>query len=194
MKCTKCDLHLGVIRLEPVPGDGDPHADLMLIGEAPGMNEDIYKIPFIGQAGILLDHILGKLSLNRDQLWITNCLKCRPPQNKLPCKREMDVVWPKCRTHLDREIRTVKPKVIVLLGGLPLQLLAGKRFITRWEGMELKDTGLKPRVFACFHPAYVLRAPSKEGNIGSVLYAAAKAAGLKVKRNGGVMYDYEIRT
>lgn len=191
MTCDKC--RLCEQKLHPcVMGEGNPHANLMLIGEAPGFNEDIEGRPFVGDAGQLLDFILDKLGLKRSKVWITNVIKCRPPKNKLPPVKELrEVIWPACRVHLDREVGSVKPRVVVLLGGKALMLLAG----IRTGIMKVEGTEVKPRVWACFHPAYALRSPSKEKNIAAVLYLAAKQAGLKVKPKGieTGCFDYEGR-
>lgn len=173
-------------------GTGNPHAKLMLIGEAPGASEDRLGKPFSGEAGRLLNHILDKLTLKREDIYITNCLKCRPPSNKLPKAKELKVCWEACHPYLEEELATVNPKAILLLGNTPLFFLTGKRFITRWESLEVgKDRGR--HIFASFHPAYALRSPRVEKNIGAAIYLAAKAAGLKPVPKGKELFTYEIR-
>jgi DNA polymerase len=162
-------------------GSGNPEAKLMLIGEAPGFKEDRRGLPFVGDAGQLLDRVLNALGINRDILYITNVLKCRPQNNKLPKGKGavqacVDACWP----YLEEEIQNVDPKVIVLMGGTPLTTLVGLRMITRHEGTEVDTIYDGAKTFAAFHPAYVLRSPSKEANLARAIALAAKAAGINV--------------
>lgn len=108
--CNNCKLKCTCVKV--VPGEGNPSADIMFIGEAPGKNEDEQGRPFVGQAGKLLDELLASIDLKRENVYITNVVKCRPPQNRDPLPEEVKA----CREWLDEQIRAIKPKLIVLLG------------------------------------------------------------------------------
>jgi len=192
--CDRCPLGPSVLRHRCVWGRGNKHAPLMLVGEAPGFEEDLANLPFVGQAGKLLDHVLNKLGI--EDVYITNVLKCHPPQDRLPCKKKTGDYFEQCRLYLDQEVRDVNPKVVVLLGGTALSFLAGERFITKWEGMEIDPVWMGIRTFVAFHPAYVLRVPSKEVRLAQAIARAAKAAGVRVRTKGweGGRYDYDVRT
>jgi uracil-DNA glycosylase len=152
-KCTRCKLHtLG--RSQVVFGVGNPSADLMFVGEAPGADEDIQGEPFVGKAGQLLTRIIEAINLRREDVYIANVIKCRPPGNRNP---EPDEVA-ECEPFLFRQIDAVKPKVIVALGKFAAQcLLRSDVPITRLRGKEFayRDAILIPT----FHPAYLLRNP-----------------------------------
>ena len=109
-KCEKCDLCK--TRTQAVPGDGNLNAQIIFVGEAPGKNEDLKGIPFIGRAGKLLDEMLKKIELERKDVYITNIVKCRPPENRDPTPAEKKI----CSEHLDKQIERMKPKVVVCLG------------------------------------------------------------------------------
>jgi uracil-DNA glycosylase len=109
--CDKCPL--GKTRNKTVPGSGDPSADILFIGEAPGQKEDQQGVPFCGAAGKFLDQMLNSIGLNRDDVFIANTLKCRPPNNRDPEPGEKEA----CREYLDRQLQVIKPKLIVCLGG-----------------------------------------------------------------------------
>ncbi len=157
--CTRCKLHtLG--RKQIVYGVGNPNADLMFVGEAPGADEDIQGEPFVGRAGQLLTKIIEAMGLTRDDVYIANVIKCRPPGNRNP---EPDEVEP-CEAFLFRQIDTIKPKVIVALGKFAAQsLLKTTDAITRLRGKEFKyrDAVLMPT----YHPAYLLRTPSAKRDV-----------------------------
>lgn len=157
--CTRCKLHtLG--RRQIVFGVGNPNADLMFVGEAPGADEDIQGIPFVGRAGQLLTKIIEAIGLTRDDVYIANVIKCRPPNNRNP---EPDEVA-QCEPFLFRQIDTIKPKVIVALGKFGAQcLLKTAEPITRLRGREYKyrDAILMPT----YHPAYLLRTPSAKREV-----------------------------
>lgn len=195
--CTKCDLHKSC-KNPCVWGCGNTDASVMLVGEAPGYHEDTKQTPFVGQAGQLLDHILNKLGVERDDLYMTNLIKCRPSQNTLPKKKdELHEIVSACIPYLVEEVSRVKPAVMVLLGGVPLAQLTKHRYITRCEGMQVEVSPLlfpDVKVVSCFHPAYVLRSPSKESNLARALHKAFDMAGIKVTPKGveAGRFDYEI--
>ena len=157
--CTRCKLHtLG--RTHIVFGVGNPGADLLFVGEAPGADEDEQGIPFIGRAGQLLTKIIEAIELKRDDVYIANIIKCRPPQNRNPEQDEVDT----CEPFLFRQIEVVKPKVIVALGKYAAQtLLKTETPISRLRGQVFDYRGAK--LIPTFHPAYLLRNPSSKREV-----------------------------
>jgi DNA polymerase len=157
--CSRCKLHtLG--RTQVVFGVGNPDADLMFVGEAPGADEDVQGEPFVGRAGQLLTKIIEAISLKREDVYIANVIKCRPPGNRNPEPDEVE----QCEPFLFRQIDTVKPKVVVALGKFAAQcLLRTNDPITRIRGREFKyrDAILMPT----YHPAYLLRTPSAKREV-----------------------------
>jgi uracil-DNA glycosylase family 4 len=157
--CSRCKLHtLG--RTQVVFGVGNPEADLMFVGEGPGADEDIQGEPFVGRAGQLLTKIIEAIDLKREDVYIANVIKCRPPGNRNPEPDEVE----QCAPFLFRQINTVKPKVIVALGKFAAQcLLQTNDPITRIRGREFKyrDAILIPT----YHPAYLLRTPSAKREV-----------------------------
>ena len=156
--CTRCKLHTG--RTQIVFGVGNPEAALMFVGEAPGAEEDIQGIPFVGRAGQLLTKIIEAIGLTRDEVYIANVIKCRPPGNRNP---EPDEVEP-CEPFLFRQIDAIRPKVIVALGKFAAQsLLRSAEPISKLRGREFpfRDAVLMPT----FHPAYLLRNPSSKREV-----------------------------
>ena len=138
-------------------GEGDPDADLMIVGEAPGEEEDRSGRPFVGRAGQLLDRVLASVSIQRDEVYITNMLKFRPPGNRVPRPEELEASLP----LLLEQVRLVRPQVIVTLGNVPTQwFLKTKEGITRTRGRWASWHGV--RVFPMYHPAYLLRNASRE--------------------------------
>jgi uracil-DNA glycosylase len=158
-ECVRCKLHsLG--RRQIVFGVGNPAADLMFVGEAPGADEDIQGEPFVGRAGQLLTKIIEAIGLRREDVYIANVIKCRPPGNRNPEPDEVE----QCEPFLFRQIDTVKPKVIVALGKFAAQsLLRTSDPITRLRGREYtyRDATLIPT----YHPAYLLRTPSAKREV-----------------------------
>jgi DNA polymerase len=154
--CELCRLKES--RTQVVPGEGDPQADLIFIGEAPGEVEDRQGRPFVGPAGQLLDKILESAGFKREEVYITNMVKCRPPLNRTPQRDEIEACWP----YLDAQIRHLKPKIIVALGNVPAQfLLKTTEGITALRGQFFRwREGIE--IFPMFHPSYLLRNPSKE--------------------------------
>jgi uracil-DNA glycosylase len=157
--CTRCKLHtLG--RTQIVFGVGNPEADLMLVGEAPGADEDEQGVPFVGRAGQLLTKIIEAINLRREDVYIANIIKCRPPQNRNP---ESDEVT-SCEPFLFRQIDVIKPKVVVALGKYAAQtLLQTETAISRLRGQVFDYRGAK--LIPTFHPAYLLRNPSSKREV-----------------------------
>ena len=155
--CVRCALAAG--RTQVVFGAGNPDADLMFVGEAPGFHEDQQGIPFIGQAGKLLDKLLAEIGLARSDIYIANVLKCRPPQNRDPLPEEIA----SCESHLFRQIELIQPKLVATLGNFATKLLSGKPLgITRVHGQE-QEVMLGPSrvlLYPLYHPAAALYTPS----------------------------------
>jgi uracil-DNA glycosylase len=155
--CTKCRLAEG--RTQVVFGVGDPSADLMFVGEAPGFHEDQQGKPFVGQAGKLLDKLLAGIGLEREQVYVANVLKCRPPGNRDPQPDEIEA----CESHLFRQISLTEPKVVATLGNFATKLLSGKPTgITRVHGVEQEATlgGRRVLLYPLYHPAAALYTPA----------------------------------
>jgi uracil-DNA glycosylase len=157
--CRRCKLHtLG--RRQVVFGVGNSNADLMFVGEAPGADEDVQGEPFVGRAGQLLTKIIEAIGMTRNDVYIANVIKCRPPQNRNPEPDEVE----QCEPFLFRQIETIKPKVIVALGKFAAQcLLKTTEPITKMRGREYtyRDAILMPT----YHPAYLLRNPSSKREV-----------------------------
>ena len=152
--CRRCKLYGGRTRL--VFGDGDPNARLMFVGEAPGADEDKQGVPFVGAAGQLLDNLLNKLGLRREEVYIANILKSRPPGNRDPEPDEIAA----CLPFLEKQIKAIRPRVIVILGRIAAHTLLGtKEPITRLRGHWQKYHDI--RVMPTFHPSYLLRMPQE---------------------------------
>ena len=156
--CEKC--RLAKSRTQVVYGVGNPNADLMFIGEAPGRDEDLKGEPFVGRAGQLLTDIIKAMKLTRDDVYIANVIKCRPPDNRNPEPDELDA----CRPYIQRQVEIIQPKVIVTLGRFALQSLTGKAYgISSARGNWLEYNGVK--VMPTYHPAYLLRTPSAKKEV-----------------------------
>ncbi|MBV9958507.1 MAG: uracil-DNA glycosylase [Acidobacteria bacterium] len=154
-ECTRCPLSAG--RTHVVHSEGNPRAQLMFVGEAPGADEDASARPFVGRAGQLLNKIIEAIGLKREDVYIGNVNRCRPPQNRTPTLAEAAT----CKPFLLREIAIVRPKVIVVLGNTAMKnLLETKEGITKVRGKFQDYRGIK--VMPTFHPAYLLRDPSKK--------------------------------
>ena len=155
--CTRCRLHEG--RTQVVFGNGHPDADLMFVGEAPGFHEDQQGIPFVGQAGKLLDRLLEGIGLTRADVYVANVLKCRPPGNRDPMPDEIE----RCEPYLFRQIELIRPKVVATLGNFATKLLSGKPTgITRVHGIEQETTigGSRVLLYPIYHPAAALYTPA----------------------------------
>ena len=156
-ECTRCPLAAG--RTQVVFGVGNPDADLLFVGEAPGFHEDQQGIPFVGQAGKLLDQLLGGIGLQRSDIYIANVLKCRPPGNRDPQPEEIAA----CESHLFRQIELIQPKLVATLGNFATKLLSGKPLgITRVHGHEQEVMLGQSSVllYPLYHPAAALYTPS----------------------------------
>jgi len=154
--CTKCRLSQG--RTQVVFGSGHPQADLMFVGEAPGFHEDKQGVPFVGQAGKLLDQLLAGIGLTRSDVFVANVLKCRPPGNRDPQTDEIQA----CEGHLWKQIELIQPKVVATLGNFATKLLSGKPLgITRVHGQEQEVVlgGSRVVLYPIFHPAAALYTP-----------------------------------
>jgi uracil-DNA glycosylase len=158
LACIRCKL--ANTRTQVVYGTGNPHADLMFVGEAPGRDEDLQGKPFVGRAGQLLTDIIKAMKLSRDDVYIANVIKCRPPENRNPEPDELEA----CRPYILQQIRFIKPKVIVTLGRFAVQSLTGKAYTIsaiRGEWQEFEGVKLMPT----YHPAYLLRNPSAKKEV-----------------------------
>jgi len=154
--CTRCRLSEG--RTQVVFGAGDPHAELMFVGEAPGFHEDKQGVPFVGQAGKLLERLLEGIGLDRSQVYITNVLMCRPPGNRDPQPDEIEA----CEAHLFRKLELIQPTLVATLGNFATKLLSGKPHgITRVHGTPQEATigGRRVTLYPLFHPAAALYTP-----------------------------------
>ncbi len=156
--CKRCKLYR--TRNKIVFGEGNPEAKLMLIGEGPGYDEDIQGKPFVGKAGQLLTKILQAINLQRDEVYITNIIKCRPPQNRNPEYEEIESCYP----FLLKQINAIQPKIICALGTFSAQtLLKTDAKITSLRGKLFQFSGIK--VIPTYHPAYLLRNPEKKRDV-----------------------------
>jgi uracil-DNA glycosylase len=155
--CTRCRLAAG--RTQVVFGSGSPDADLMFVGEAPGFHEDKQGLPFVGQAGKLLEKLLAQVGMSRADVYIANVLKCRPPGNRDPQPDEIEA----CESHLFKQIELIRPIVVATLGNFATKLLSGRPLgITRVHGQEQETTlgGRKVLLYPLYHPAAALYTPA----------------------------------
>ncbi len=161
--CTRCKLHTD--RKNIVFGSGNPHASLMFVGEGPGGEEDMQGLPFVGKAGQLLTRIIEAMGFKREEVYIANIIKCRPPGNRNPEQDEIDTCFP----FLERQIKAVSPQVICALGAFAAQtLLATSRRISGLRGHFhplARPAGLDIKVMPTFHPAYLLRNPEDKKKV-----------------------------
>lgn len=180
--CKKCRLHEH--RTQTVFGVGHSRPELVFVGEGPGADEDAQGIPFVGRAGQLLTKMIAAMTLTRDQVYICNVVKCRPPGNRTPADDEMQT----CSPYLFRQLAVLRPKVIVTLGRPAAQtLLVTKTAITRLRGQfqdfpppPLAHFGLPPaRLMPTYHPAYLLRNPPAKSEVWHDLQEVMRFLGLK---------------
>jgi uracil-DNA glycosylase family 4 len=155
--CTRCRLAQG--RTQVVFGAGNAQAELMFVGEAPGFHEDKQGLPFVGQAGKLLEKLLAQIGLSRSDVYIANVIKCRPPGNRDPQPDEIEA----CESHLFRQIELIEPTVVATLGNFATKLLSGRPLgITKVHGQEQETTlgGRKVLLYPLYHPAAALYTPA----------------------------------
>ncbi len=156
--CLNCQL--GKTRNSFVFGTGNPNADIMIIGEAPGADEDEQGKPFVGRAGQLLTKILTAIDLSRDEVFIGNIIKCRPPNNRRPEQAEID----ECKPYLDKQIELIQPEFILALGATAIESLTGKKHKMGDVRGEVMDYhGIK--MIVTYHPAYLLRNPNAKRDV-----------------------------
>lgn len=150
--CTRCKLHHS--RKHAVPGAGNPHADILFIGEGPGFHENEQGLPFVGAAGKFLDELLGEANLIREDVFITNVVKCRPPGNRDPQPEELEA----CRSYLERQIAAINPEVIVTLGRISMGTFINNGRISAIHGRSFWSNGRM--IVPMYHPAAALHQPS----------------------------------
>jgi uracil-DNA glycosylase len=174
-ECTRCRLHKA--RTKIVFGVGNPKAELVFVGEGPGHDEDVQGEPFVGRAGKLLTQMIEAMSLRREDVYICNVVKCRPPENRLPDKDEIAV----CSPFLLRQLTSIQPKVICCLGACSAQtLLATNQGISRFRGEWFDFRGSK--LIATYHPAYLLRNPAAKSEVWKDLQKVMAVLGLQPKK------------
>jgi len=173
--CRRCKLHKA--RKNIVFADGNPKAELVFVGEGPGADEDAQGLPFVGRAGKLLTQMIQAMGLRREDVYICNVVKCRPPENRLPEKDEIA----ECSPFLLRQLDVISPKVIVCLGACAAQtLLETNRGISQFRGQWLDFRGSK--LMATYHPAYLLRNPSAKAEVWKDLQKVMAVLGLEVRK------------
>jgi uracil-DNA glycosylase family 4 len=170
--CTRCALHKG--RNKIVFADGDPKARLMFVGEGPGADEDAQGLPFVGRAGQLLNNMIAAMGLKREEVYIGNVVKCRPPQNRTPEPDEANT----CSPFLFRQIEVVRPEVLVALGATAATYLLGQRQpLAGLRGRVHSFRGTK--LIVTYHPAFLLRDPRQKKEAWADLQIAMRELGLK---------------
>ncbi|HUX45017.1 MAG TPA: uracil-DNA glycosylase [Terracidiphilus sp.] len=176
-ECTRCALHKG--RNQLVFADGDPNARLMFVGEGPGADEDAQGLPFVGRAGQLLNNMISAMGLKREEIYIANVVKCRPPGNRTPEPEEANT----CSPFLFRQIDVVRPEVLVALGATAATYLLGQRQpLAGLRGRIHSVRGCK--LIVTYHPAYLLRDPRQKKEAWADLQIAMKELGLKPPERG----------
>jgi len=174
-ECTRCRLHKQ--RNKIVFGAGNPRAELVFVGEGPGRDEDMQGLPFVGRAGKLLTQMIEAMGLTREDVYICNVVKCRPPENRKPEEDEVAT----CSPYLFRQLDVISPKAIVCLGATAAQaLLKTQDPISRYRGtwFDYRNT----KLMATYHPAYLLRNPAAKGEVWKDLQKVMAHLGLKVKK------------
>jgi uracil-DNA glycosylase family 4 len=175
-ECTRCRLHLQ--RNKIVFGQGNPRAELVFVGEGPGHDEDMQGLAFVGRAGKLLTQMIEAMGLQREQVYICNVVKCRPPENRKPEDDEVAT----CSPYLFRQLDVIGPKAIVCLGGTAAQaLLKTKDSISRFRGTWFDYRGTK--LLATYHPAYLLRNPAAKADVWKDLQKVMAHLGLQPKKS-----------
>ena len=174
-ECTRCRLHKQ--RNKIVFGVGNPHAELVFVGEGPGHDEDVQGLPFVGRAGKLLTQMIEAMGLQREDVYICNIVKCRPPENRTPADDEVAT----CSPYLYRQLDAIAPKAIVCLGAVAAQTLLGtKDSISRYRGVWFDFRNAK--LLATYHPAYLLRNPNAKGEVWKDLQKVMTLLGLKARK------------
>ena len=174
-ECTRCRLHK--TRNKIVFGVGNPKAELVFVGEGPGHDEDVQGEPFVGRAGKLLTQMIEAMSLRREDVYIANVVKCRPPENRLPEKDEIAT----CSPFLLRQLASIQPKVICCLGACAAQtMLATTQGISKFRGEWFDFRGSK--LIATYHPAYLLRNPPAKSEVWKDLQKVMAVLGLQPKK------------
>jgi uracil-DNA glycosylase len=183
-QCFKCDI--AKLRCKVVPGEGAENAEIMFIGEAPGWHEDQQGRPFVGQAGQYLDRLLASINLKRQQVYIANVIKCRPPDNRDPLPTEIQ----NCRHWLDSQVEIIKPKMIVTLGRYSMARYFPGKSISKIHGTAQKHDGVI--YYAMYHPAAALHQQSLKQaieadmlKIPGLLAEAGRAQDVKPSTEGG---------
>lgn len=177
--CRKCSLCKG--RTQTVFGQGNPRARLVFVGEAPGAEEDRQGLAFVGRAGQLLTRIIEAMGLRREDVYICNVIKCRPPGNREPELSEIVA----CEPYLLRQLELIRPEVMVALGRIAIQtLLRDKTPITRIRGKWHDYHGIP--LMPTFHPAYLLRNPNEKGKVWEDMQEVMKKLGLRTRRGTGL--------
>jgi DNA polymerase len=176
--CTRCALHKGRNKL--VFADGDPNARLMFVGEGPGADEDAQGLPFVGRAGQLLNNMIAAMGFKREEVYIANVVKCRPPGNRTPEPEEANT----CSPFLFRQIDVVRPEVLVALGATAATYLLGHRQpLAGLRGRVHAFRGTK--LIVTYHPAFLLRDPRQKKEAWADLQIAMRELGLKAPKAGG---------
>jgi DNA polymerase len=174
-ECTRCRLHEQ--RNKIVFGAGNPRAELVFVGEGPGHDEDVQGLPFVGRAGKLLTQMIEAMGLTRDQVYICNVVKCRPPENRKPEDNEVAT----CSPYLFRQLDTIAPKAVVCLGATAAQaLLKTKDSISKFRGQWFDYRNTK--LLVTYHPAYLLRNPNAKGDVWKDLQKVMAHLGLQPKK------------
>jgi uracil-DNA glycosylase len=172
--CTRCQLSQG--RNKIVFGDGDPNAKLFFVGEGPGADEDAQGLPFVGRGGQLLNNMIAAMGLKREQVYIANIVKCRPPQNRTPEPDEAHT----CSPFLFKQIDVIRPRIIVALGQTAVTYLTGeKRPLSAWRGVTHPFRG-GAKLIVTYHPAFLLRDPNQKRHAWSDLQIAMRELGLEL--------------
>ena len=172
--CTRCKLCQGRNKL--VFGDGDPNAKLMFVGEGPGADEDAQGLPFVGRGGQLLNNMIGAMGLKREEVYIANVVKCRPPQNRTPEPDEANT----CVPFLFQQIDVVRPKIIVALGQTAVTYLTGERKpLSAWRG-NTHPFRNGAKLIVTYHPAFLLRDPNQKKHAWADLQIAMRELGLEL--------------
>jgi DNA polymerase len=175
--CTRCRLHKGRTKL--VFGVGDVNADIMFVGEGPGADEDKQGEPFVGRAGQLLNNMISAMGIRREDVYIANVVKCRPPDNRTPEKDECDT----CSPFLMRQIEVIQPKMIVALGAVAAKNLLGVNdSMANLRGKIYDFKGTK--LVATYHPAYLLRDPRQKAEAWKDLQMVMRELGMAVPKKG----------